>query len=179
MRTPVSVVNQGSATDSRDQATLMEVSSSDCQATCVYFVSPLRFRNYNMNVLDCTLTALSLLNFDALHQAMSHLESARDVVRAMETCHSLHYAGVPILLRMPVRLDNVDRVPSFHQFMFGTKADKDRRFNNLRHFEFAHVLSFGVRSREEMSISLDRITEILQNSHNSSPFISMFLKRGY
>ena len=124
----MSVVNQGSATDSRDQATLMEVSSSDCQATCVYFVSPLRFRNYNMNVLDCTLTALSLLNFDALHQAMSHLESARDVVRAMETCHSLHYAGVPILLRIPVRLD---RVASFHQFMFGTKADIDRRFKNF------------------------------------------------
>ena len=96
MRTPVSVVvNQGSATDSWDQATPMEVSSSDFQVTCVCFVSPLLFRNYNINVLDCTLTALSLLNSDALHQAMSHLESARDVVRAMETCHSLHYAGFP------------------------------------------------------------------------------------
>ena len=163
MQTPVSMVNQMGANDSEDQATFMAVFSSNSQAPCMCFISPRRFGSYRMNVFHYTLIALSLLNFDALHRAMSHLEFAGDIVRAMETCHSLHYAGFPSYFESQFAWIVLPPSTNSCSALRQTKTGASRI---LRHVEFARVLGFDTRTSEEMSISLDRITEILQNSHN-------------
>ncbi len=71
------------------------------------------------------------LNLDILLNVMAHLSNKGDISRMAKTCHTLYSAAIPLLLRNPVQVMEVEALRSFCTFMT-SKLDRSRRFEYFR-----------------------------------------------
>ncbi|KAI0314531.1 hypothetical protein OF83DRAFT_439355 [Amylostereum chailletii] len=95
------------------------------------------------------------LPFDVVFM-ITHFLDRHHVLPYMQTCRTLYFSCVHILLRSPVILTQNQSVASFHQFM---QADTSTRFPLLRKLRLDLIES-------PSSDSLDRIAEILALAAN-------------
>ena len=98
------------------------------------------------------------LNFDILHHIMAAAADKSIILSCMQTCRALNAAGVPILLRFPIKIRRHEQLASFCAFMLFKDPPRTQW---LRQLQLSGLCAYDFRLEiEERDPVLDLLAQV-------------------
>ena len=102
------------------------------------------------------------LNFDILHHIMAAAADKSIILSCMQTCRALNAAGVPILLRFPIKIRRHEQLASFCAFMLFKDPPRTQW---LRQLQLSGLCAYDFRLEiEERDPVLDLLAQVLKRA---------------
>ncbi|KAJ3488335.1 hypothetical protein NLI96_g2929 [Meripilus lineatus] len=69
---------------------------------------------------------------DVIAEIMEHVQDRLQLCSLMRTCRTLYSIGIPPLLRSPIKINSLQSLSSFQDFLFAEPLGSERRFGSVR-----------------------------------------------